>query len=48
VKLKPEESAAVKRIAKASKTGFKPLLHKWIAEAIRRETGARATTNKSR
>lgn len=38
VNLKPQEAAAVKQIAKASKTGCKPLLHKWIAEAIRRET----------
>lgn len=37
VDLKPAEAAAVKRIAKASKIGCKPLLRKWIVERLHQE-----------
>lgn len=41
VELKPAEAAVIKRLAKASRIGCKPLLRKWIVERIRQETAGR-------
>jgi len=46
--LKPDEAAEVKRIAKARRIGYKPLIRRWILEGLRNEKAGKTASAKAR